>query len=186
MQTGADLVVRQPLGHQDRDFTFAFGEGGDQGPGRRVSRGWCVGGDGDEGAGHVGGQDIFTCRHPLDGLDQPGRVGVLEQEGVRAELQGPHHVVVGVEGGQHDDPRSRLPAAHLLQGREPIETGHPHVQQHDVDGLVAQGRERLGAIARLPGHVDAVLPLEDEVQSGADHRVVIDQGDGDHAVPSGV
>lgn len=136
-------------------------------------------------AGHVGGQDVLARGHPLDGLDQAGRVGVLEQEGVRSELQGPHHVVVGVEGGQHDDPRPRLPAAQLLQGREPVETRHPHVQQHDVDGPVAQFRERLGAVARLPGHVDAVLPLQDEVQSGADHRVVIDQGDGDHAVPSG-
>ena len=79
----------------------------------------------------------------------------------------PDHVLVGVEGGQHDH-RGRVAVA--VQGArrlEPVHHRHPDVHQHDV-GTQRRGLpQALGAVTGLADDVEVALAAEHERQRRA-------------------
>lgn len=83
-----------------------------------------------------------------------------------------------IEGGDKDDGRWMLKAAHHSSNVESIEIGHPHVEEHDVNGIGAlagrQELERVGPAACLGDLADTGLALKHPDQVLARWFFIID------------
>jgi hypothetical protein len=84
------------------------------------------------------------------------------------------HVLVGVEGRQHDHLRRARPAAQLLGGGEAVDARHPDVHQHDVRRVGVDRGGDLRPVGGLGHEADVVGPGEHHRQGGAHERVVVD------------
>ena len=91
------------------------------------------------------------ARRRVDGLDEQLGSGVLEQEPAGSRLQRAVHVLVEVEGRDDDDRHRVLDAGPgELPGRlDPVQAGHPDVEQADVGTKLARQRHRLAPVGRL-------------------------------------
>ena len=101
----------------------------------------------------------------------------LSRKPRRAGSQGGEHVLVEVEGREHEDLRLALDQ----RGRgDAVEARHAHVHQHDVGGRDRQRLDRLAAVGRLAddGHVG--LGVDHELEAVADQRLVVGDEDADH------
>src|ERR1700722_8578164 len=164
VQGTGDLAVGAALGQFGQDPAHAGGEGvqAAAGPGGRL----------EQGPGRLGGQQQVAVVHGPDRADQRVRIHVLVQHARRAPAHGP----AGRDrvGDAVQDEHLGRGVLELFQNREAVQAGELEVEQDDV-GLVFRGPgERGGAVARLTGHLDAVLDLEQDAQALADHRVVVD------------
>jgi hypothetical protein len=179
VEPGSDLGVRQALGHQPDDAELAFAEApgrtGDRAPGGGAAAEVL-----DQPPGDRRCEQGLADRHRADGAGQLLAAGVLEQEAARAGLQRVIHVLVQVEGGQHQDPR---PAPGLDQpggGFDAVHAGHADVHQDHV-GVKQPGLgQRLAAVAGLPGHGQVRLRFEQHSQAFADEVLVVGDQDADH------
>ena len=101
-----------------------------------------------------------------------------------AGLDRAQDVGVGLVRGQHHHPGRRRGREHAGRRHHPVAPGHPQIHQYDV-GLHRPGdRDRLVGRASLADHLDVRLGVQDARQSGADHRVVVDELNPDHASTS--
>src|SRR5690606_953370 len=110
---------------------------------------------------------------PDHSLHEVGRRGVLEEEPGRAVAQGGEDHLVGVEGGQYEDPCRRAALGEAAGGGQAVEAGHPDVHQDHGRALPLHDGERLVPVGRLPDDVDGVAPAEDEPEPRADAAVVV-------------
>src|SRR5262249_49882336 len=111
---------------------------------------------------------------------------VLQQVSGRAGLDRLEEVLLLVADGQHDD----LDARHLvLDGGARLDATaawHPDVHEHDVRYQVAHLLHGLLAVAALADDLDAVLVVEDHLQTTAEQSMVIDDEDADGITGHGV
>jgi len=151
---------------------------------------------GDEPPGHRGGEQGVAGGHHPDRVYQLGGGGVLEQEAARAGAQRGIHVVVEVEGGEHQYswPGRAGGGAEDLAGRlQPVHDRHPHVHQYDIGLEVARLADRVGAVGGLAHDQQPWLGVEHRGEALPHHGLVVgDQAPGDpaaflaigcHAVP---
>ena len=95
-----------------------------------------------------------------------------------AELDGAHRRLDVAVARDDDDLGVDPPLAQPLQGLEPVDARHPHVEQHDVVGVGDDALE-----ARLPGFdgVDGVaLVAQHATEGGAHAGLVVDDEDRRH------
>ena len=109
-------------------------------------------------------------------MNQFGGGGVLEQETAGAGPQRLIHVVVEVEGGEHQHPRpgragrvAEDPAGRL----QPVHDRHPHVHQDNVGPQMPRQADRFGAVGGLACHLQAGLGGEHRGEALPHHRLVV-------------
>ena len=141
-----------------------------------------VGELGDHPPGHGRGQHRVTVVHGDDGPDEFLWRGVLEQEAGRAGLQRPEDVVVGVEGGQHDDRGRVLQRADRRGGGDAVQPGHPDVHQHDIGPVTSDGVDGVRPVSCLAHHLQFRARLDDHPDPDPDEGLVVDQQYPDHDV----
>jgi hypothetical protein len=69
----------------------------------------------------------------------------------------------------------------LASGGDAVESRHANVHQHEVWMVAPDGDLSLLAISGLADNLDVSLSVEDQAEAGADHRLVVDHEDADHA-----
>lgn len=175
-----DVGVGVSLGEQGQDVSFARGEGGDPvlGPGGLRAVGMVVAVD--EAAGGGGVEHGGACGDEVDGAQDLGGVGVLEEEAVRACGQRVVDVLVEVEGGQGDDLRRVGQGAQALGGGDAVHAGHADVDQGDVDAVGGGLLDGVEPVRGLGDVLDGVVAVEEVGQAEADEGVVVDGHGADH------
>ena len=84
-------------------------------------------------------------------------------------------------GGQHDDPGVRELRANGDRGLDAAHLRHLEVHEHDVRTVLAEERQRLGAVAALPDQGDVRVVSERSRDAFAHHRVIVHQEDTNRA-----
>ena len=100
---------------------------------------------------------------------------VFEQEAPGAGLQRPVHVLVEVEGGDHDD-RQRVDdvgSGELAGGLDAVHPGHADVEQAHVGPLLASEHDGFPAVGGPTDDLDAGLGVEDHPQACPDDVLVV-------------
>ena len=82
---------------------------------------------------------LFALGDRTDGGQQLGRPDILQQEPAGTRPQPAERVFIEIEGGEDDDPAVRVPLHDGAGGRDAVESGHPHIHEHDV-GTVLHGQ----------------------------------------------
>ena len=111
----------------------------------------------------------------MDRLGEQLRSCVLEEEAAGARLERAVDVLVEVE--RRDDHHGER----ILDGRpgqrarglEPVELGHPDVEQADIGPQLPGQRHGFPAVARLTHHLDVGLGVQDHAQPGPDELLVV-------------
>src|SRR4051794_5106503 len=120
-----------------------------------------------------------TCDLAGRAAPLPGAVGHMR------EL----HVVVEVEGGEHEHVRAGLGAADDASRRlDPVEPRHADVHENDVRSQAARLVDRLLPVAGLAHDVDVGLGAQDHAQAVAHEPLIVGEQDahrGHVAVSSG-
>ena len=117
---------------------------------------------GQQGAGDGRRDDGVAGGHQPDRIDDVGRWGVLDQESAGAGAEGGHHVLVGLEGGEHDDMRWRVEPPKFRGCRDPVHLGHPDAHEDDVRTVLPDGCDRVGTVVGLADDVDVLNRGQDE------------------------
>ena len=133
-----DLLVAVAVGHQPQRRQLAR---------RQLHLGDALGQLGGGGRRQVG----LAGQHVVDARDERGGGDVLEDVGLGARLQRAGDVLVGVVGGQHDDPRLRVDGANPADRLDAFHHRHPQIHQRDVGPVALEGLHRLAAVGGL-GH----------------------------------
>ena len=149
-QVAGDLHVRQTARYQPEHVDLARGQ-------RRQRRRDTVGScglrrqrePGDEPPGDDRVDERVPGRHAAHRDDQLLGRGVLEQEPADPRAKRLVDVLVGVERGQDLHPGRRRVGDDLASGPQPVEDGHPDVEQDDR-GRVPAHEGASSATARLP------------------------------------
>jgi hypothetical protein len=175
-----DLVVGEAVRDQGDDLAFAVGEPFHSHRGHRIGRP----GDelADQTAGDRGRQERFAAHDDPERLEQPGRLGVLEQEPARARPQRAEDVLVETEVGEdhHAHLVQALVGEDLPGGLEAVEHRHLNVHQRDVRTVLDRQRHRLPPVGGLGDHLDVVFRFEQRPDAAADQRLVVGEQDPDH------
>ena len=179
-----DLGVAGSCAELGEDLTFAVGERVEPSAGGGVG-GERLGEASDETPGDGGVEQRASAG---DGAHSGGEFfwwDVLEHEATGAGLEGPVHVLVGVEGGQDDDLEGPVG---LFEdgcgGCKAVHFRHADVHQHDVGSVLADGVDGLEAVARFGDDIDVGLVLEDHRKAATHEGLVVDDGDADGHVLS--
>ena len=154
--------------------------------------GWVGGGCGgeafDEPAGDAGGEERLSGGDDPHGVEDVLGPGVFEEEPAGAVAQRLVHVVVEVEGGEHDDPRAgevRV-AGDPPGGLEPVESGHADVhQEHVGPGRLGDG-DGVVAVVGFADEFEVVGVADHRGEAGAHERLVVGDGDADGHVDAGL
>ena len=173
-----DLGVGETARDEHEDLALARGQlvqpGGGCG-GRRVVADVGL----DQPPGDRRGEQRVASRDRVDRGQQVLRRDVLEQEAAGAGDERVEHVLVEVEGGEHQHPRGRL-AREQPPGRlEPVHDRHPDVHQDDVGAGPPAGVDGLRAVAGLGDDSDLRVGLEDHPEAGAHECLVVGDQDAD-------
>src|SRR5450631_43157 len=185
-----DVVVGHPFTDQDQDLPLAFGELLDRDlkpflqlrlPGARFPQHAL-----DERTGRSGGQQGVAARDEPDGLDDRLRLRTLAEEAARAGPQCRHDVLVGLEGGQHENVQVGQGGvgADLSRRLDAVHPRHPDVHQDDVDRQVPCLLHSLATGRRLSDHLQIVFQLQDPAKTRPDQWLVVNDQHPDHALPS--
>src|SRR5581483_2248369 len=170
-QRGSQLAVAQPAADQREDLPLARREHGKVSTGTTRPRGEPL----DEPPGDRRREQRVAGPHQLDGGDQVLGRHVLQKEPRGPLCQGPVHVLVQVERGQHQHPDVGSGADDLPGGLEAVHHRHPDVHQHDVRPVLEHRRDGRRAVRRLARDLEA-RRLQDQPEPAADQRLVV----GDH------
>jgi hypothetical protein len=88
-------------------------------------------------------------------------------------------VFVGVEGGEHDDPR-RVALLGQASGRgEPVHPRHADVHQHHVGTCPGDHLKPLGPVASLADDLQVQRTAQHQAEAGPHEWVVVDEHDPD-------
>ena len=131
----------------------------------------------DEAAGDGRRQERVTAGHDADAGDEIGGGRSLEQEAARACAQRFVHVLIDLEGREHQHSRGVLPAesGDLPGGLQPVHLGHLDVHEHDVRIELLRELDRLGAVPRLADDLEVGLGLEDQAEARPHELLVVGQ-----------
>jgi hypothetical protein len=114
---------------------------------------------------------------------------VLEQEAARAGAQRSVHVLVEVEGGEHEHARRVFVSVDDLAGRlDAVHVRHADVHQHHIRIELAGERDRLGAVCGLADDLDVGFGAQDHPEAAAHKLLVVREQDANRharAEPSG-
>src|SRR5215475_13764272 len=113
--------------------------------------------------------------------DQVGRRRRLDEEPGRAGAQGAEHILVGVEGGQHDHDGRVGELADPLDRGEAVYAGHAQVHEHQIGLAADDGLDPGRSVVSLVHDLDVTRRAENRAQVRADHRLVVDDDYPDHA-----
>ena len=85
------------------------------------------------------------------------------------------HVLVEVEGGDHDDRRRLLDigAGELPGGLDAVDLGHADVEQADVGSQLAGECDGVEAVGGLTDDLDVFLGVEEHREAGPDDLLVV-------------
>src|SRR5712692_10627666 len=129
-------------------------------------------------------------RQGFDELDEAGLVDRLGDVVLHAELAREIHMLGARAGGQHHDrqvPRRRLPVQ-VADQLVAVEARHLQICDNDVDGVLAELLQRLGAVprnddakARPLEHAAHELPDADRVVHEQDAAPAVGSGGAEHA-----
>ena len=111
---------------------------------------------------------------------------ILEQEPARTGVEGVVDVLVEVERGEDEDPRTVVAAggADLARGFDPVQGRHAHVHQDDVGPVLAAEADGLHAVCRSRDDGDVGLRSEQRGESGPYDLVVVGDERADHDASS--
>jgi hypothetical protein len=120
----------------------------------------------DHAARHLGCEQGLTSMDGLDAGDEQLRLDVLDEEPAGPAAQGLVHVVIHVEGRQHDDAGLVVTQRHHpAGGLDAVEIRHPHVHQDDVRPKGARQLDGFGAVAGLSDDLEVRLDLQEEPET---------------------
>jgi hypothetical protein len=120
-------------GDEDDDLELALGELGEASALRTGPRKRRPDEAFDETARDRGCDDRFPAGDGADGVHDLLRCRILEQEAPGACAEGLPHVLVQIEGREHEDPRRRCALREDPPGRlDPVETRHTDVHHDHV------------------------------------------------------
>ena len=117
--------------------------------------------------------------HARQRLRQPAIVDRFEQVIGRGGFECADRVMV-VRGHEHDERHFR--SGNVAQRFEAIDTGHLHVEEHQVRPLRVHRRDRRRTISILADDVDVGMVAEAQLQATPRQRLVVDD---DRAYPRG-
>ena len=131
----------------------------------------------DEAAGHRRREERVTASHDTDTSDEIDGVRSLEQEAAGACAQGFIHVLINLEGGQHQHSRGLLPAesGDPPGGFQPIHFGHLDVHEHDIRIELLRELDRLGAVSGLANDLEVGFGLEYQAEARPHELLVVSQ-----------
>ena len=162
VERGCDLLVRLAVGHQAErrhlarrqlHARHAFGQLG----GRRWS------------------DERFPGEHGADAADEIVSGDVFQDVRLRARLQRPLDLVVGVVGRQDDHERARIALANSSHDFDAFHPRHPQVEQHHIGTMLLPRLDGLDAIAGLGDHFEIGFLIDDVGDAGPEQRVVVDE-----------
>jgi hypothetical protein len=185
-EVAGDLRVGQPAGHQAEHIKLPRGEGGQRF--WRLAGARRPGGEGEPGDKPPGDDRVdqrVPGGHAAHGDDQLIGRRVLEQEPADPGAQRLVDVLVGVEGGEDQDPGRRAECDDLAGGPQAVEDRHPDVEQRDGGAVLAHQGDRLRAVPGLRDHADVRRGLEDRSQALPDQALVVGEHDGDRLIHRG-
>ena len=122
-----------------------------------------------------------TLHHTLQELGDPVRRLGLEQVAGGAPANRGEEVLLGAGGREHDDLAPRRSLAEPGQRGEPVESGHQEIEQDEVGLCLGSGRDRLLAVGRDAGELEAVRTQERRECLTGEGMVVDDEDAGRHA-----
>jgi len=102
---------------------------------------------------------------------------VLEHERSGPPLEGAANQRRVVDRGEHHHGHARVALAQLLENREAVHPGHPHVQQDDVGAGLADERHDLVAGVGFSDEQDVVLAVEDRANRVEHQAMVVHRQD---------
>src|SRR5689334_1390641 len=95
----------------------------------------------------------------LEALDDPFLFERLDDEVLRAGLDGGDHHVLLPDCGTHDDPGGRIDLNDLAYGGEPVHNRHGDIHQHDIR---LAGNEHLHGFRAVGGLGGNFVAIRDE------------------------
>ena len=122
---------------------------------------------------------------PAHGRAEVSGGSVLEQKAARPGPQRGQHVLVEVEGRQHDHARRRVELHQPARGLDAVHAGHADVHQADVGRHTPRQPHGVLAVRRLPDDLKILLGLEDEAKSGAHEGLIVGDEHADRHQPGG-
>jgi hypothetical protein len=130
----------------------------------------------------AGGQQRVAAHDDPQRLQQPGWLGVFEQEPAGAGPQRGEDVFVEAEVGEDHDAHAFQPRVRgdLPGGLEAVQHRHLNVHQRDVRAVLGGQPHRLQPVGGLGGHLDVVFGVQQRADAAADQRLVISQQHPDH------
>ena len=114
--------------------------------------------------------------------DPVGRLGLEEVAGGTAANRG-EQVLLGAGGREDDDFAVRRGLAKPRQGGEAVEAGHQEVEQDEIRLRLRGGRDRLLAVGREAGELEAVRTQQRRERLAGERVVVHDENACPHVVP---
>jgi len=136
----------------------------------------------DQAPRHARRQQRLAGGDDTDGLEECGRLGVLDEERARAGTQPFEDVFIGLERSQDHEPDARQPRVgrNLPDCLDAVEVGHPDVHEDDVRPEARGEVDSLAAIARFPDDLEVLLGIDEGLEAGPDEGLVVREQDPDH------
>src|SRR5262249_48400864 len=128
-------------------------------------------------------EQSIAGRYRSDGGNQGLRWSVLQEESTCAGAQCFEHVLVVVEGRQHQHSLGGLghPTHDRFRGLDAVAAGHLDIHEDYVRPEVPCESDALVAVSGLTDDLNVRLGVEDHAQPGPDKRLVIYDEQPDHA-----
>src|SRR6266581_2912079 len=168
LQLVRDLLVGHPRGQHLENLDLARRE-----PVVELFRGRGAREQLENPIGDRAGHHPLAGYHRQDTGDDRAGLRVLEHVTAGAGFQRLDHVVVGFEGGQHQDFDLRVLGDDAAGRLDAVEVGHLDVHQHDVRLRGEGDLDRVEAIDGFADDGDAVIAVEQSGQSRPEKRLVV-------------
>ena len=182
-QVAGNFCVGAALGHEVEHFHFAIGQVVERCRWRDVD---AFGERLDQTSGDAWGYHCVAGCDDAYCIDQLFGWCVFQQEAAGPGSQRRVHVLIEIEGGEHEDARRVGGCGDASGCFNAAELGHADVHQHDIGMGTGDDLHRLDAISGFTDDSDVVFGFEDHPEPGADEVLVVDHHDTDHGVTGSV
>src|ERR1700735_2923206 len=183
VEAGGGLGGGKPLSSLGRALALARGEPAQRQLSRRPpGRGRVRAEPLDERPGDGRRQHGLARRYQSYRPDDVDRRRVLQQEAARPCPQRPEHVLVQLEGRQHDDLGRFAQRGNALGRVDPVEPRHANVHQHNIGPVRGDACNRRRPVSRLANHAQIIGRRQDGPKPGPHQRVIVRQQDPKHRI----